>query len=87
MNHARRIVRIRNGNIIDRQVLRRLAEACAIVGGVAIAINHEFRYNRLRRSGMRLWMHQVLIANDEYALGQRCNFLLGSLEALDDQCS
>jgi hypothetical protein len=63
LERSRRIVGIGHGNVIDRQIFRGLAEAGAVVGRIAIAIDEHFRHHRLALRGRRVGIHQVLIAN------------------------
>ena len=46
-DRRRRIVRVGHGHVVDRQVLGRLAEAGAVVGRVAVAIDQHLRHDRL----------------------------------------
>ena len=82
---SRGIVRIGNRHIIDGQILRRFAEAGAVIGCVPVAINQDLRHHRFRFSRRRIRIHEVLIANDEHSLRQARRGLFGALDSFNNQ--
>ena len=63
----------------------RLAEARAVVGRVAVAIDQHLGHDRLGFRGRRIGIDQILIANDQHALRQSRYFFIGALDSFDDQ--
>ena len=84
LDARRRIVRIRHRHVVHRQVLGRLAEARAVVGRVAIAVDHHLRHDGLRRRRRRIGMQQVLVADHQHALRQPGRGRDRALDALHD---
>ncbi len=81
---CRRIVRIGHRHEIDGEVLRRLAEAGAGIGDVAVTVELALGHDRLELRRRRVRVDEILVADHEHALGQAGELWIGALDAFDD---
>ena len=82
---CRRIVRVWNRHVINREILRRFAETGAVISRISVPVDQELRHYRFRLSWGRIGIDKVLIANDEDALRQAGCGLLGAFDSFYDQ--
>jgi len=82
-----RIVRVGHRNKVDGEILGGFAEAGAVVGGVAVAINKKFGDDGLGLRRGSIGVEEILVANNKDALGQAGEFRVGAFNAFDDERS
>ncbi len=87
LDRGGRVVGIGNRHEIDGEVFRGLAEAGAVVGGVAVVVHQEFGHDGFGFRWRRVGIQQILIADDQDAFGQSGYFFIGALDSFDDHCS
>ena len=85
LDDGRRIVGIGNRHKIDREILGRLAEARAVIRGIAVAIDEHLGHDGLRFGGRRIRIQQILIANNQHSFRQSRHFFIGALDSFDDE--
>ena len=85
LEQRRGVIGVGHRDEVDRKILGGLAEAGAVVGRIAVAIDEHLGNDGFGFRRRRVRVHQILIANDEYALRQTRDCGLGAFDALDDE--
>jgi hypothetical protein len=85
LDRCGRVVGVRNGNVINREVFGGLSKAGAVIGGITVPINEELREDGFRLGRRGVGIQEILVANDEDALGKAGELSIDALDAFDDK--